>query len=61
MTLRSMWQRLNICQQGKARPLPMNVNGYELKNVEHFKYLGSVIDRDGTIDRDVSCTFVFYL
>ena len=34
-------------------PLPMKVNGDELKNVDHFKYLGSVIDRDGTIDRDV--------
>ena len=34
-------------------PLPINVNGDELNNVDHFKYLGSVIDRDGTIDRDV--------
>ena len=31
----------------------MNVNGDELKNADHFKYRGSVIDRDGTIDRDV--------
>ena len=37
----------------RESPLPMNVNGDELKNVDHFKYLGSVIDRDGTIDRDV--------
>ena len=29
-------------------PLQMNVNGDEIKNVDHFKYLGSVIDRDGT-------------
>ncbi len=29
------------------------MNGKELKNVYHFKYLGSVIDKDGTIDRDV--------
>ena len=28
-------------------------NQTELKNVDHFKYLGSVIDKDGTIDRDV--------
>ena len=37
----------------REHPLPMKVNGEELKNVDHFKYLGSVIDRDGTIDRDV--------
>ena len=37
----------------RESPLPMNVNGDELKNVDHFKYLGSVIDKDGTIDRDV--------
>ena len=37
----------------RENPLPMKVNGEELKNVAHFKYLGSVIDTDGTIDRDV--------
>ena len=37
----------------RENPLPMKVNGDQLKNVDHFKYLGSVIDRDGTIDRDV--------
>ena len=37
----------------RESPLPMNVDGDELKNVDHFKYLGSVIDNDGTIDRDV--------
>ena len=31
----------------------MNLNGEELRNVYHSKYLGSVIDKDGTIDRDV--------
>ena len=31
----------------------MALNGEELKNVDHFKYLGSVIDKDGTIDKDV--------
>ena len=31
----------------------MTLNGEELKNVDHFKYLGSVIDKDGTIDKDV--------
>ena len=31
----------------------MKLNGEELKNVDHFMYLGSVIDKDGTIDRDV--------
>ena len=33
----------------------MKVNGEEqlLENVDHFKYLGSVIDKDGTINRDV--------
>ena len=33
--------------------LPMQLNGEELNNVDHFKYLRSVIDKDGTIDRDV--------
>ena len=37
----------------RESPLPMNVNGDGLKNVDHFKYLGSVVDRDGTIDIDV--------
>ena len=37
----------------RETPLPINLNGEELKNVDHFKYLGSVIDKDGTIDRDV--------
>ena len=37
----------------RENPLPMKVNGDELKNVDHFKYLGSVIDRNDTIDRDV--------
>ena len=32
-------------------PLPVKLNGEELKNVDHFKYLGSVIDKDGTINR----------
>ena len=31
----------------------MKLNGEELKNVDHFKYRGSVIDKDGPIDRDV--------
>ena len=33
--------------------MPMKLNGEELKNVDHFKCLGSVIDKDGAIDRDV--------
>ena len=37
----------------RENPLPIELNGEELKNVDHFKYLGSVIDKDGTIDRDV--------
>ena len=37
----------------KENPLPMKLNGEELNNVDNFKYLGSVIDNDGTIDRDV--------
>ena len=43
----------NRTSVNKRKPLPMKVNGEELKNVDHFKYLGSVIDKDGTIDRDV--------
>ena len=31
----------------------MTLNGEELKNVDHFKYLRWVIDKDGTIDKDV--------
>ena len=34
-------------------PLPMKLNEIELKNVDQFQYLGSVIDQDGTIDRDM--------
>ena len=37
----------------RENPLPIELNGEELKNVDHFKYMGSVIDKDGTIDRDV--------
>ena len=33
--------------------LQVKLNGEELKNVDHFKYLGSVLDTDGTIDKDV--------
>ena len=36
----------------RENPLPIKLNG-ELKNVDHFKYPGSVVDKDGTIDRDV--------
>ena len=31
----------------------MTLNGEELKNVDHFKNLGSVIDKDGTIDKHI--------
>ena len=31
----------------RENPLPIKLNGEELKNVDHFKYLGSVIDKDG--------------
>ena len=37
----------------RENPLPIKLNGEELKNVDHFKYLVSLIDKDGTIDRDV--------
>ena len=37
----------------RGNPLPMKLNGEELKDVDNFKYLGSVIDKDGAIDRDV--------
>ena len=42
----------------KGKPLQMKLNGEELKNVDHFKYLGSVIDTDGTMDRDVQHSYV---
>ena len=37
----------------RENQLPMTLNVEELKDVDHFKYLGSVIDKDGTIDKDV--------
>ena len=37
----------------RENSLPIKLNREELKNVDHFTYLGSVIDNDGTIDRDV--------
>ena len=33
--------------------MKMKLNGEELKNVDHFKYLRSVIGKDRTVDRDV--------
>ena len=39
----------------------MTLNGEELKNVDHLKYLGSVIDKDGTIDKDVDLRVQFAL
>ncbi len=38
----------------RENPLPIKLNGEELNNVDHFKYLGSVIDTDGTINRDLN-------
>ena len=35
----------------RENPLPIKLNGEELKNVDHFKYLRSVIDKDVPIDR----------
>ena len=52
------WQKvltnngLKINVPTRENPLPMELNGEELKNVDHFKYVRSVIDKDGTIDRD---------
>ena len=37
----------------RENPLPMKLNGEELNNVDHFKYLGSMIDKDGTVERDL--------
>ena len=49
--------KINVAKTGhlstRENPLPIKLNGEELNNVDHFKYLGSVIDKDGTIDRDV--------
>ena len=51
------WQKINVAKtehlSTRENLLPIKLNGDELKNVDHFKYLGSVIDNDGTIDRDV--------
>ena len=43
----------NRTSVNKGNLLPIELNGEELKNVDHFKYLGLVIDKKGTIDRDV--------
>ena len=55
--LNRQWSEDQCCKNrtsvNKGNPLPIELNGEELKNVDHFKYLGSVIDKDGTIDRDV--------
>ena len=37
----------------RETPLSMKLNGEELNNVDHIKYLVSVIDKDGTVDRDL--------
>ena len=37
----------------RENPLPIELNGEELNNVDHFRYLGSVIGKYGTIDRDL--------
>ena len=37
----------------RENPLPIKLNGEELTSANHFKYLGSVIDKDGTIDSGV--------
>ena len=37
----------------RENSLLIKLNGEELKNVDHYKYLGSVIYKDDTIDRDV--------
>ena len=48
------WSHDSVAKSvNKGKPLPMKLNGEGLKNVDHFKYLGSVIDKDGTIDRNV--------
>ena len=51
MVSRSMWQRLNTCQQGN--PIANETEWRRTNERKHFKYLGSVIDKDGTIGRDV--------
>ena len=43
----------NRTSVNKRNPFPMKLTGEELKNVDRYKYLASVIDKDGTIDRDV--------
>ena len=45
---------MNYCHVSRRENLvQIMLNGEELMNVDHFKYAGSVIDKDGTIDRDV--------
>ena len=39
---------------GSTATLPsININGTQVKLVNHFKYLGSVISSDGTLDREI--------
>ena len=37
----------------RENALQMKLNGEQLKNVDHFKYLGSATNTVGTIERDV--------
>ena len=49
------WQTINVAKlehlSTRKNPLQIKLYGEELKNVDHFKHLGSVIDTDDTIDR----------
>ena len=45
--------KINVAKTEHLPTMPMEVNWEELKNLDHSKYLGSVIDKDGTVDRDV--------
>ena len=37
----------------RENPLQMTLDGEELRNVDHFKYLGSVIDTYMSVGRDL--------
>ena len=39
----------------RENPLPMTLNGEELKHVDHFKYLGSVIDKSKMTFLRIQC------
>ena len=41
-------------QQGQGNHIPIVINESELNEVDHFTYLGSIISKNGTLDREIT-------